>query len=432
MALTPPPTAPSTTDPATFASRADALVAWHATNVAELAALQTDVTASSATAIAAANFKGTWASRTGAANVPYCVAHLSKYWMLQSNIADITVKVPGTASEWQEILGAATFAGIVAQGGNLTGAINEARGTVAMHATTMDIWTGKPAILDGTGTALTITGLAAAPQAGARRTIYLPVGTILTNNATIAVSGGANYTITAGDKAEIEAVTTTTFKAFITKADGTAVVVPAATPFASSAENIAGTIENKAVDPLGIREAFNCTGTAPVYACRAWVGFTGVSAAGTYGRSGTTVTVTLTAHGMTTGQVANMTFAAGTGGTATAGSYAVTVIDANTFTITDTASGTITGSPVATRNLYIRGSGNVSSITDNGTGDYTVNFATAMPDANFAVVALTGPKGSNSESMTCFSYSASTARVQSHSGAAALGDTANNSVSIFR
>jgi hypothetical protein len=35
--------------------------------------------------------------------------------------------------------------------------------------------------------------------------------------------------------------------------------------------------------------------------------------------------------------------------------------------------------------VAIRASGNVSSITDNGTGDYTVNFTTAMPDANFAV-----------------------------------------------
>lgn len=34
--------------------------------------------------------------------------------------------------------------------------------------------------------------------------------------------------------------------------------------------------------------------------------------------------------------------------------------------------------------VAIRASGNVSSITDNGTGDYTVNFATAMPDANYA------------------------------------------------
>jgi hypothetical protein len=34
----------------------------------------------------------------------------------------------------------------------------------------------------------------------------------------------------------------------------------------------------------------------------------------------------------------------------------------------------------------IRGSGNVSSITDNGEGDYTVNFATAMPDANYSAI----------------------------------------------
>jgi len=31
----------------------------------------------------------------------------------------------------------------------------------------------------------------------------------------------------------------------------------------------------------------------------------------------------------------------------------------------------------------IRASGNVTSLTDNGTGDYTVNFTTAMPDANY-------------------------------------------------
>jgi hypothetical protein len=38
-----------------------------------------------------------------------------------------------------------------------------------------------------------------------------------------------------------------------------------------------------------------------------------------------------------------------------------------------------------TGTVAIRASGNVSSITDNGTGDYTVNFTTAMTDANYAV-----------------------------------------------
>jgi hypothetical protein len=39
-----------------------------------------------------------------------------------------------------------------------------------------------------------------------------------------------------------------------------------------------------------------------------------------------------------------------------------------------------------TGTVAIRASGNVSSITDNGTGDYTVNFTTAMPDANYSAV----------------------------------------------
>src|SRR6056297_1621180 len=62
-----------------------------------------------------------------------------------------------------------------------------------------------------------------------------------------------------------------------------------------------------------IAGALNATGSAPVYACRAWVNFDG------------------------------------------------------------------------TGTISIRESGNVSSITDNGTGDYTVNFTTAMPDSNYSI-----------------------------------------------
>lgn len=42
--------------------------------------------------------------------------------------------------------------------------------------------------------------------------------------------------------------------------------------------------------------------------------------------------------------------------------------------------------------VAIRGSGNVSSITDNGTGDYTVNFTNAFADTNYAAQA-TGHAG---------------------------------------
>jgi len=42
--------------------------------------------------------------------------------------------------------------------------------------------------------------------------------------------------------------------------------------------------------------------------------------------------------------------------------------------------------------VAISASGNVSSITDNGTGDYTVNFTIAMPDANYVVNTTSGQK----------------------------------------
>jgi hypothetical protein len=41
----------------------------------------------------------------------------------------------------------------------------------------------------------------------------------------------------------------------------------------------------------------------------------------------------------------------------------------------------------------IRGSGNVSSITDNGTGNYTVNFTNAMPDTNYALAGSGSANG---------------------------------------
>lgn len=46
-----------------------------------------------------------------------------------------------------------------------------------------------------------------------------------------------------------------------------------------------------------------------------------------------------------------------------------------------------------TGTVAIRASGNVSSITDHGAGDYTVNFASAMPDANYAPVVNIGYGG---------------------------------------
>jgi hypothetical protein len=108
-----------------------------------------------------------------------------------------------------------------------TGALNTARGTVVMHATTMDLW-AQPNIIDGTGSAVPITAIMNAPQPGATRTVYPPAGTIITQNAMFAVDGGASVTTDAGDGLTFEAVTVSTYKVHIAKTmDGVTTVVAA-------------------------------------------------------------------------------------------------------------------------------------------------------------------------------------------------------------
>lgn len=92
-----------------------------------------------------------------------------------------------------------------------------------------------------------------------------------------------------------------------------------------------------------------------------------------------------------------------------------------------------TGTPTA------RGSGNVSSITDNGTGDYTINFTTAMPDANYAVLCsttITTDSSTTRSGDTFGSRSGSipatgSVRVLSKTGANSALDASNNDKSYL-
>jgi hypothetical protein len=124
--------------------------------------------------------------------------------------------------------------------------------------------------------------------------------------------------------------------------------------------------DQSTVSAAQITGALNATGSAPIYACRAWVNFNG------------------------TGTVA------------------------------------------------IRASGNVSSITDNGTGNYTVNFATAMPDANYAVIGsvntISGSVGifTSVINSTDFDKTTTSVRVNSFNQAGSLFDTNSTNVAIFR
>jgi hypothetical protein len=106
---------------------------------------------------------------------------------------------------------------------------------------------------------------------------------------------------------------------------------------------------------------FNASGSAPVYACRAWVNFDG------------------------TGTVA------------------------------------------------IRASGNVSSITDNNTGNYTVNFTTAMSDVNFAsLVSCNLTTDTSSIIQIINNQTTSTVQMTLSNPGVANYDSAYVSVAVFR
>jgi hypothetical protein len=84
----------------------------------------------------------------------------------------------------------------------------------------------------------------------------------------------------------------------------------------------------------------------------------------------------------------------------------------------------------------IRASGNVSSITDNGTGDYTVNFTTALTDANYSVSWVIGRStaatGDSPRIQTVTSYSTSSIRAVNVAGGAGAVDFEFQNVTIHR
>lgn len=92
-----------------------------------------------------------------------------------------------------------------------------------------------------------------------------------------------------------------------------------------------------------------------------------------------------------------------------------------------------------TGTVAIRASFNVTSITDNGTGDYTVNFTTALVDANYcytmavedASIALLNTNFT-SFSKTTSSIRTGTRYISSLSGSATADDADSVCVAIFR
>jgi hypothetical protein len=88
-----------------------------------------------------------------------------------------------------------------------------------------------------------------------------------------------------------------------------------------------------------------------------------------------------------------------------------------------------------TGTVAIRAAFNVSSITDNGTGDYTLNFTNAMADANYSTLA-TGSRQANGGpwlvTQEGTAPSSSSVRLRNRNLTASTEDCEGMQVAVFR
>lgn len=156
-----------------------------------------------------------------------------------------------------------------------------------------------------------------------------------------------------------------------------------------SITKITGTVSNIINSPIE-----NSDTLYPEFKCRAWVNFNGTTAnnvSGIYSQSGTLVTATITNHGLSIGHSIYVDITSGSG---VDGIYTVNgITGTNVFSYVAGTSLNVSGNITLNRRL-IRGSGNVSNVSYNGTGDYTVNFIIPMPDANYSVNITVGDTSS--------------------------------------
>jgi hypothetical protein len=83
----------------------------------------------------------------------------------------------------------------------------------------------------------------------------------------------------------------------------------------------------------------------------------------------------------------------------------------------------------------IRASGNVSSLTDNGVGDYNINYTTSMPDGKYSVAGSSTASGGGVYIVTtdhAGDYPTTNVRIGVTNGSGTYADRTIVNVAIFR
>ena len=245
-------------------------------------------------------------------------------------------------------------------------------------------FSGNLTMVSGADIALTSQSILSLP-AGATQT--------LASGSSLTLSSGAILTLGQNPIASMQAVTKTYADTnFLNKGTGGTVTGPLNVSGAMICSNDitmigTGSVLTLSADPLtdlsAATKRYVDTKITSASFIKAFARFRSIDQPGTYTRLDNTVTVTINNHGMQTGQHAYMQF---TGG-ATSGYYQITKTGNNTFTVQDTASGTIATNP-AIREIHNTNSYNVQSIQKTETGKYTINFTDGIAAGGYCVSGL--------------------------------------------
>jgi hypothetical protein len=111
--------------------------------------------------------------------------------------------------------------------------------------------------------------------------------------------------------------------------------------------NATGILVNQ---PTRLKGMFYTSGTS-AGTVNIWDTLSAVTSITSYVRTDNTITVTLSGHGLKTGDIIGLTFGSGTGGYGTNGNYTVTVLTSSTYTVQDINSGTITSGTGGTQTV---------------------------------------------------------------------------------
>ncbi len=192
---------------AVFDTKADAVGAAMPGTVAAINALASNlygnaqyVESAANAGLASSNFKGNWASLTGALNVPASAYHNGMYWQLLANLANVTTDQPGVTANWVLLPGPADACNFLDNGGLLIQQVTGTTLTSSSNHSNADrfyVAAGGGTSISGTNGIGVATGFATGRGVGAVAATFT-TGTMLIKQRTESARTAAlnNKTIT--------------------------------------------------------------------------------------------------------------------------------------------------------------------------------------------------------------------------------------------